>query len=416
MYPCINRPDRRGFTLIELLVVVAIIAVLAAILFPVFAQAREKARQSTCLNNQRQIVTSMLIYVQDNDDTFPTESNVWTAINVPAKVLVCPTANKLLNGYVFSDGLCRLVLGKLSSPSQVMCTADGQHNAGTSNLNSGDFTSYANIAYGAEDYAYRHSNAFIASYVDGHVDIATQIGGSGALAWLRADKGVHISSTSNLSTTRWDSAAGTLQFSNGNGSTYVPTGLNGHETVQNTTTSGGPLYYYESCWSVPISKTITGMTLFVVFQTLNNNTGHGILLDVGSGSSNDTFIGMGGWNNTNYPGALVISNGLNNNNLYTGAVTYNDNKPHLVATTISSVSGTGTTTYVDGVKNSALTSPTFGPGTGTINSTIIYSGSYGTTTYPFGNWYLSEAIVYPYILNSGDFNAMMISLKSKYGI
>ena len=407
----------RGFTLIELLVVVAIIAVLAAILFPVFAQAREKARQSTCLNNQRQIVASILIYVQDNDDTFPPELNVWPAINVPAKVLVCPSdKNKLPNGYVFSDGLCGLVLGKLSTPAQVMCTADGQHNAGQGNLNNGNFTSYLNIAYGAEDYAYRHGNAFIASYCDGHVDTATQIGGSGALAWLRADKGVHISSTTNLSTTRWDSAAGTLQFANGNGSTYVPAGLNGHETVLNKTSSGGPLYYYESCWSVAISKTITGMTLFVVFQTLNNNTGHGILLDVGSGSSNDTFIGMGGWNNTNYPGALVISDGLNNNNLYTSAVTYNDNKPHLVATTISPAGSGGTTTYVDGVKNNALTSLTFGPGTGTTSSTIIYAGPNGTTTYPFGNWYLSEAIVYPYVLNSGDFNAMMLSLKSKYGI
>ena len=60
-----------GFTLIELLVVIAIISVLAAILFPVFAQAREKARQTTCLSNLRQIGTSALMYVQDNDEKFP---------------------------------------------------------------------------------------------------------------------------------------------------------------------------------------------------------------------------------------------------------------------------------------------------------------------------------------------------------
>lgn len=65
---------RRGFTLIELLVVIAIIAVLAAILFPVFARAREKARQASCLSNVRQILTAILSYTQDNDETLPDAS------------------------------------------------------------------------------------------------------------------------------------------------------------------------------------------------------------------------------------------------------------------------------------------------------------------------------------------------------
>ena len=59
-----------GFTLIELLVVIAIIAILAAILFPVFAQARESARQTTCLSNLKQIALADLMYVQDYDETF----------------------------------------------------------------------------------------------------------------------------------------------------------------------------------------------------------------------------------------------------------------------------------------------------------------------------------------------------------
>jgi prepilin-type N-terminal cleavage/methylation domain-containing protein len=63
--------NRKGFTLIELLVVIAIIAILAAILFPVFAQARESARQTQCTNNQKQIATSVLMYVQDYEETFP---------------------------------------------------------------------------------------------------------------------------------------------------------------------------------------------------------------------------------------------------------------------------------------------------------------------------------------------------------
>jgi prepilin-type N-terminal cleavage/methylation domain-containing protein/prepilin-type processing-associated H-X9-DG protein len=66
------RPHRRpGFTLIELLVVIAIIAILAAILFPVFAQARDAARQSTCLNHMKQLGTALMMYAQDHDETLP---------------------------------------------------------------------------------------------------------------------------------------------------------------------------------------------------------------------------------------------------------------------------------------------------------------------------------------------------------
>ncbi|MEN6642440.1 MAG: DUF1559 domain-containing protein [Armatimonadia bacterium] len=62
---------RKGFTLIELLVVIAIIAILAAILFPVFAKAREKARQTSCLNNLKQIGTAFIQYAQDYDERLP---------------------------------------------------------------------------------------------------------------------------------------------------------------------------------------------------------------------------------------------------------------------------------------------------------------------------------------------------------
>jgi len=62
---------KRGFTLIELLVVIAIIAILAAILFPVFAKAREKARQGSCLSNHKQVGVALMQYVQDYDETYP---------------------------------------------------------------------------------------------------------------------------------------------------------------------------------------------------------------------------------------------------------------------------------------------------------------------------------------------------------
>jgi prepilin-type N-terminal cleavage/methylation domain-containing protein len=60
--------QRRGFTLIELLVVIAIIAILAAILFPVFAQAREKARSAACLSNLKQVGMATRMYSQDYDE------------------------------------------------------------------------------------------------------------------------------------------------------------------------------------------------------------------------------------------------------------------------------------------------------------------------------------------------------------
>ncbi len=78
---------RSAFTLIELLVVIAIIAILAAILFPVFAQAREKARQATCLSNMKEIGLAQMQYVQDYDETycmgFRTDGVEWTALVYP---------------------------------------------------------------------------------------------------------------------------------------------------------------------------------------------------------------------------------------------------------------------------------------------------------------------------------------------
>jgi prepilin-type N-terminal cleavage/methylation domain-containing protein/prepilin-type processing-associated H-X9-DG protein len=78
-----RRASLRAFTLIELLVVIAIIAILAAILFPVFAQAREKARQTACLSNAKQMGTATLMYIQDYDEVY-TPCYVWGPPNFNA--------------------------------------------------------------------------------------------------------------------------------------------------------------------------------------------------------------------------------------------------------------------------------------------------------------------------------------------
>ncbi len=79
-----------GFTLIELLVVVAIIGILASILFPVFAKAREKANQTTCLNNQRQINMALAFYAQEHEETLP-KAEGWThVVELPGESLELP--------------------------------------------------------------------------------------------------------------------------------------------------------------------------------------------------------------------------------------------------------------------------------------------------------------------------------------
>jgi prepilin-type N-terminal cleavage/methylation domain-containing protein/prepilin-type processing-associated H-X9-DG protein len=111
----VMKKSGNGFTLIELLVVIAIIAILAAILFPVFAKAREKARQSACMSNIKQLTNAALMYAQDYDETFCKAVNFdtagkwvyWYQLIAPyiagstissssgtAKVFMCPSLKK----------------------------------------------------------------------------------------------------------------------------------------------------------------------------------------------------------------------------------------------------------------------------------------------------------------------------------
>jgi prepilin-type N-terminal cleavage/methylation domain-containing protein/prepilin-type processing-associated H-X9-DG protein len=153
---------RHGFTLIELLVVIAIIAILAAILFPVFAKAREKARQTSCMNNQKQIVTATLMWAQDNNEMMPDAGNYWGALNIDKGVLKCPTKSRLANGYVFNQMIGGVALGKINPPESTVVVMDGAHTGTTAQP-------YENVAYGAADFDLSRHGKAIAGYADGHV-------------------------------------------------------------------------------------------------------------------------------------------------------------------------------------------------------------------------------------------------------
>ncbi len=179
----------QGFTLIELLVVIAIIAILAAILFPVFAKAREKARQNSCLNNQRQIGVAIMMYVQDNDETFmpDTGSSAWSSLlkdyNEPT-IYDCPTktgkGNNIAPEYGFNSFLFGKALGDISSASNMFLTSD---------LTKVDMTgNYAvnNLSTAIDP---RHSKGAVISCADGHVAYETQAADGSAMGVSLLQKG-----------------------------------------------------------------------------------------------------------------------------------------------------------------------------------------------------------------------------------
>jgi prepilin-type N-terminal cleavage/methylation domain-containing protein len=166
-----NRRSMRGFTLIELLVVIAIIAILAAILFPVFARAREKARQTTCLSNMRQIAAAVQMYTQDNEEKFfpDPKTQAWAVYLAPYNgptIYDCPTQTgvgaNLRPEYGFSANLFGRSLGKLSSPTGGLMVADLKPAAQTGNF--AITSSNADTAIDA-----RHNLSFNFATADGSV-------------------------------------------------------------------------------------------------------------------------------------------------------------------------------------------------------------------------------------------------------
>ncbi len=159
----------RGFTLIELLVVIAIIAILAAILFPVFARAREKSRQTKCMNNQRQIAVAIQMYTQDNNESyFPVpKTGPYAALlanyNEPS-IYDCPTLTGTGTNnapeYIMNAEICGKPVAQLARPSQTVVTADIKKSAMT-----GSYT-FRQTAINASLDA-RHGNGIILSMADG---------------------------------------------------------------------------------------------------------------------------------------------------------------------------------------------------------------------------------------------------------
>lgn len=193
---------RRGFTLIELLVVIAIIAILAAILFPVFARAREKARQTSCLNNVRQLTTAALMYVQDYDEMFfhryfPAVSSAPNKVHwidtsgnsllgpyiKNTQIARCPSDSGLAYGYGYNAELSYTVsLGKVQSPADILIFVDDTWGGRIAYLpSSGGAPNLGNwganfakpavqpMVWGQNTPYGRHNDGVNVGFVDGHV-------------------------------------------------------------------------------------------------------------------------------------------------------------------------------------------------------------------------------------------------------
>jgi len=142
-----TRPHRVAFTLIELLVVIAIIAILAAILFPVFAQAREKARQASCISNMKQIGLAAMQYAQDYDETMVASltgvgDGTFGAWFVPVAAYVAKTQGNPVNVFDNSPGAQDALVRNAGGVFQCPSALPEENNLGNRGNNQGIALNY----------------------------------------------------------------------------------------------------------------------------------------------------------------------------------------------------------------------------------------------------------------------------------
>jgi prepilin-type N-terminal cleavage/methylation domain-containing protein/prepilin-type processing-associated H-X9-DG protein len=174
---------RAGFTLIELLVVIAIIAILAAILFPVFARARAKAKQSSCLSYTKQLALATIMYASDYDETFPRVGDWYTAIEPYVKnrqIFLCPedsTANGRTgaSGFKLSYGINGNVCGYTTTNVEAPATTLLEFDATVTSSTDGTGCAYV------------HNDVANFSFCDGHTKALKDAGLKTAWWTIAAD-------------------------------------------------------------------------------------------------------------------------------------------------------------------------------------------------------------------------------------
>lgn len=295
-----RQSDRHGFTLIELLVVIAIIAILAAILFPVFAKAREKARQTACTNNQRQIVTALQMWAQDHDEMYPEAQEMWGGIGLEKGAIKCPSKARVPNGYVYNNKWAGVAIGKVDPPEEAVMIADGVHPGKTEDANY--FVSYDNVLYAATDLDKRHGKKLICAFADGHVQL---------MADVKTDQ---FLSNSKWVVIRPVSAIGSSEYTP-DGRTAIKA-ANGTGLSSDVTTGAIP----PTTW--PTHDTAVGGTW------LSNGTQTcDITFDLG-----DTYTDITGFHLWNYnEGGVWSGRGIKNFTIKTDADNYTANQPLTVA-------------------------------------------------------------------------------------